>query len=62
MPRPIIDSEECTGCGICTDTCANDVMDIVQDIATVINEDSCTACGDCMEECPMAAIIEIEED
>ncbi|MCL2136323.1 MAG: 4Fe-4S binding protein [Coriobacteriia bacterium] len=62
MPRPIIDVEECTGCGICTDTCPNDVLDIVQDIATVINEDSCTACGDCMEECPMAAIIEIEED
>jgi len=62
MPRPIIDTEECTGCGICTDTCPSDVLDIVLDKATVINEDSCTACGDCMEECPMAAIIEIEED
>ena len=62
MPRPIIDNDECTGCGICVDTCENDVLDIVQDLAVVINEDNCTACGDCMEECPMAAIIEIDED
>ena len=62
MPRPIIDTDECTGCGICVDSCAHDVLDIVQDKATVINEDACAACGDCMEECPMAAIIEIEED
>ena len=62
MPRPIIDADECTGCGICVDTCTHDVLDIVQDIATVINEDACAACGDCMEECPMAAILEIEED
>ncbi|MDR0459313.1 MAG: 4Fe-4S binding protein [Coriobacteriales bacterium] len=62
MPRPIIDTEECTGCGICVDNCDHDVLDIVQDKATVINEDACIACGDCMEECPMAAIVEIEED
>ena len=62
MPRPIIDTDECTGCGICVDACPNGVLDIVQDLATVINEDACTACGDCMEECPMAAIVEIEED
>ena len=62
MPRPIIDTDECTGCGICVDACPNDVLDIVQDLAVVINEDACSACGDCMEECPMAAIVEIEED
>ncbi|MCL1879652.1 MAG: 4Fe-4S binding protein [Actinomycetia bacterium] len=62
MSRPIIDTDECTGCGICVDTCEHSVLDIVQDLATVVNEDACTACGDCMEECPMAAITEIEED
>jgi len=62
MSRPIINTDDCTGCGICVDTCAHDVLDIVDDFATVINEEACTACGECMEECPMEAITEIEED
>jgi NAD-dependent dihydropyrimidine dehydrogenase PreA subunit len=44
------------------DTCPQDVLDIVRDVATVVNEDACIACGECMEECPMGAIEEIEED
>jgi NAD-dependent dihydropyrimidine dehydrogenase PreA subunit len=62
MPRPIINEDECTACGICVDTCPNGVLDIVGDSVSVVNEDECTACGDCMEECPMGAIEEIEED
>jgi NAD-dependent dihydropyrimidine dehydrogenase PreA subunit len=62
MPRPIINSDECSACGICVDTCPNGVLDIVGDSASVVNEDDCVACGDCMEECPMGAIEEIEED
>jgi len=62
MPRPIIDADECTACGICIDTCENGVLDIVNNVAVAVNEDACDACGDCMEECPMAAIEEIEED
>jgi NAD-dependent dihydropyrimidine dehydrogenase PreA subunit len=62
MPHPIINADECTGCGICVDTCTQDVLDIVRDMATVINEDACTGCGECMEECPMGAIEDIEED
>jgi len=62
MPRPIINNDDCTGCGICVDTCQHGVLDIVGDYATVINDEDCTACGDCMEDCPMGAITEIEED
>ena len=62
MSHPIIDTDECTGCGICVDACPQDVLDIVNDVAAVVNEELCTACGDCMEECPMGAIPEIEED
>ena len=62
MPRPIINVDECSACGICVDTCAEGVLDIVGDAATVVNEDACTACAECMEECPMGAIEEIEED
>jgi NAD-dependent dihydropyrimidine dehydrogenase PreA subunit len=62
MPRPIINADECSACGICVDTCPQDVLDIVRDAATVVNEDACIACGECMEECPMGAIEDIEED
>jgi NAD-dependent dihydropyrimidine dehydrogenase PreA subunit len=62
MPRPIINADECSACGICVDTCAQDVLDIVRDAAIVVNEDACIACGECMEECPMGAIEDIEED
>lgn len=61
MSKPIINTEECSGCGICVDTCPNGVLDLSDDVATVVNEDECTDCGACVEECPMGAI-EIEED
>jgi NAD-dependent dihydropyrimidine dehydrogenase PreA subunit len=62
MSHPIVNVDECSGCGICVDACPQDVLDIVRNVATVVNEDACIACGDCMEECPMGAIEEIEED
>lgn len=61
MPQPIIDADECSGCGICVDSCPSGVLDIVDSNAVVANEDNCTGCGECMEECPMGAI-EVEED
>jgi len=62
MPRPIINEEECSGCGICVDACPEGVIELVGDIATVVNDEACTACATCMEECPMGAIEEIEEE
>ncbi|MDY2624729.1 MAG: 4Fe-4S binding protein [Coriobacteriales bacterium] len=62
MSRPIINKDDCTGCGICVDACPTGVLDISRDHAVVENEDDCTACGNCMEECPMGAIEDIEED
>jgi NAD-dependent dihydropyrimidine dehydrogenase PreA subunit len=62
MPRPIINAEECSACGICVDVCEQDALDIVGSSAAVVNEDACIACGECMEECPMGAIEDIEED
>ena len=47
MAHPVIETDECIGCGICVD---------------VVNEDNCIACGDCVEECPMGAIPEVVEE
>ncbi len=62
MPRPIINEDECSACGICVDACAEGVLDLQGDTVVVENEDDCTACSACLEECPMGAIEEIEED
>jgi NAD-dependent dihydropyrimidine dehydrogenase PreA subunit len=62
MPRPIINQDDCSGCGVCVDTCPQKVIELVDDVAEPVNEDDCSGCGDCLEECPMGAITEIEED
>ncbi len=62
MPRPIIEADDCSACGICVDACPEGVLELVGDVAVAVNDDDCTACAACMEECPMGAIPEIEED
>lgn len=62
MPRPIINEDECSGCGICVDACEESVLELVEDVATVVHDDACTGCATCMEECPMGAIEEVEEE
>jgi NAD-dependent dihydropyrimidine dehydrogenase PreA subunit len=62
MSHPIVDADECIGCGICVDACPQEVLEVVDGVATSVNEDACIACGDCLEECPMGAITEIQED
>lgn len=57
MAAPEIDTDECSGCGICVDACPEGVLDIVGSTAAVVNEDSCIECGECAEECPMGAIV-----
>ena len=62
MPRPIIDTDECIGCGICVDACPQEVLEVSGDSVEAVNEESCIGCGDCLEDCPMGAITEIEAD
>lgn len=61
MSRPVVNVDDCSGCGTCVDSCPSGVLEMVDDIAKSVNEDECTACGSCAEECPMEAI-EVEED
>lgn len=55
--RPVIDADECTGCGLCVDVCEQEVLDLVDDIASIVNAEACTGCGDCFDECPVEAIV-----
>ena len=62
MAHPVLETEECIGCGICVDACPQDFLEIAGGDVVVENEDACIACGDCVEECPMGCITEISED
>ena len=62
MSHPVIETDECVGCGICIDACPQEVLEVTDGVAEATNEDACIACGDCVEECPMGAITEIIED
>jgi len=50
-----VDSENCTGCGICVDICPAEAISLENDLA-VVDEQTCTACGLCVDECPNEAI------
>ncbi|MEG0072042.1 MAG: 4Fe-4S binding protein [Raoultibacter sp.] len=62
MSHPVINADECIGCGICVDACPSEVLEVVGGVVDCVNEDACIACGDCVEECPMGAITEVIED
>lgn len=62
MSHPVIESDECIGCGICVDACPCEVLEIVGGVVEAANEEACTGCGTCVEECPMGVITEIAED
>ncbi|NHJ86878.1 MAG: hypothetical protein FK734_15555 [Asgard group archaeon] len=49
-----VDSELCTGCGICVDRCQFKVLSIELGISTV--NDRCTGCGVCAIKCPEDAL------
>lgn len=56
----IVDSEKCTGCGICETSCAFGAISVLANCA-VVNE-SCTLCGACVDNCPVGALnIETED-
>ena len=62
MSHPVLQTDDCVGCGICVDACPQEVLGIEDGVVAVENEESCIACGECVEECPMGVIVEIAED
>jgi NAD-dependent dihydropyrimidine dehydrogenase PreA subunit len=57
LKRPVIDPEECTGCGICIDECPNECLEFdSEDIAILAKPETCDECATCEEACPTEAI------
>ena len=50
-------TEDCTGCGICSDECAIEAIKEMRS-AYIIDQEFCTECGSCAYVCDVGAIIE----
>ena len=53
MPA-VVDTEKCTGCEACVETCPVEAITMVDDNASI--SDECVDCGQCIDECPVEAI------
>lgn len=61
MPRPVIDTEKCTGCGTCADVCPSGVFEIQEGKAVAVRPEDCIGCRACEASCPQGAITVEEE-
>ena len=50
-----VDTEKCTGCGECEESCTFEAICVQEDVA-VVNQDACTLCGICVDGCPEEAL------
>lgn len=51
-----LDTEVCTGCGMCTQVCPHGVLALEAGKARIIDSDACMECGACALNCPVEAI------
>lgn len=56
-----IDEEKCTGCGLCTETCHEGALQLVNGKAKLISTSQCDGLGRCLPVCPNGAITLEEE-
>lgn len=59
--RPVIDHDECVGCGNCEKFCPDMAVKEVEENRYEIDLDYCKGCGICAEECPVDAIEMVKE-
>lgn len=56
MLLPKVDPDLCTGCGLCCAACPYEVLEMVDDLATVVKPKACKDLEACVKACPTGAI------
>ena len=51
-----LDSEKCTGCGMCMEVCPHSVFQKNGKIVAIADRDACMECGACAKNCAFSAI------
>jgi ferredoxin len=51
-----LDTDACTGCGMCMEVCPHGVMEIDEKRVRIRNRDACMECGACSRNCPVGAV------
>lgn len=52
---PTINSDKCTGCGLCIPVCPHDTL-VLKNGKTMVSGDRCMVCGHCRAACPADAV------
>jgi NAD-dependent dihydropyrimidine dehydrogenase PreA subunit len=51
-----LDSEKCSGCGMCLSVCPRDVLTRSNGNIAIAERDRCIECGGCQRNCPQGAL------
>ena len=64
VPKPVIDTSRCTGCGWCVPTCHLHLLSLEpqgrKKFSVLSDTDACTGCRKCAVRCPFDAIAMVE--
>lgn len=53
---PLVREERCVGCGICSDICPHDCLEIVDGVTVLTRPEACTSDASCVFACPRNAL------